>query len=130
MIEAGCVGALWSGFVTVLIGYFQSVKVRNFVSCGAFPLIYASMGVLFYRHPLQVPQLLEDFLHRQGGISCPSWLNFSCLILPVLGVNSILLALQTGNVVKNIKPYFPRLISFIAGFFIAFNDSLRPRKEI
>lgn len=88
------------------------------------------MGMIFYRYPQNVPEPLDNFLQRQGGIPCPDWLNYSSLILPVLAINSLLLVLQTGGVVKNIKPYFPRLVSFMAGYFIAYNDSLRPQKEI
>lgn len=100
----------------------MSVKVPVFQMFGATPIILSILGVIYYRHRDEIPAVITQ-QHERFGLETPYYLTYGILILPVIFYNVVGCALQSGNMVKNINPYFPRLVGFLAGLFVAFNNS-------
>jgi len=128
LAEVGLVAALWSGFATVVTGYYLCLRVPVFQVCGIYPLIMASLGMIYFDKKHELPQIFPQLTETYFGTELPFCFQYFYLISALVGYNIVrciaqfIAVGQTGNVVVS---YSGRLMGFLAGNFVAFNAQCR-----
>jgi len=132
LVELGLVAALWSGFATVVTGYYLCTRLPVFQVCEIYPLIMAGLGMIYFDKKHELPHIFPEFFQTYFGIELPYFFQYFYLISIVVLYNLIRCIAQflaVGQAVNVVISYSGRLMAFLAGNFVAFNAQCREELE-